>query len=212
MLFTEYNFAQKVFEKSINSNAKKIVIDFDMVDLVELITWDVDNKIVVVAQSETNSSSNIVLEEKRGVVFIKSMENNFEQNVLDIDKLCNIQPIYTTYRIKIPKSRKIDIAIRQGNFYTSNFKGDLNLQVEEGIVKIKKFTGLVSVKINMGNVYLNNISDTKIDVRSNLGKITSNLLIQEQSKNHVKGVFGKSNNELNIRAILANIQLISAKY
>jgi len=213
LFFTEYIFAQKIFEKSIHSSAYKIVIDFAMIDQVELITWQDDDKIVVIAESETNKSPNIIIEEKGDVVFIKSIVqvNTFEQNEFDIDKQCSIQPLYPTYKIKIPKNRKIDISVLQGNFYTTNFKGDLNLKVDEGIVKINQFTGLVNVQINMGKVYMNDISDTKINVTSNMGNITSNLLIQDQSKNHLKGVFGKGKNELNIHAILANIQLKSAK-
>lgn len=209
MFFTEYNWAQKIFKKSINSEASKIVIDFNMVDEVQLISWNESDKIMVIGESETNTSPNIIIEEKNNVIYIKSTESYLEQNVLDIDKQCSIQPIYTSYQIKIPKNKKIDLTISQGNFNAINFEGDLNLKLESGIVKLNKFSGLVNLQINMGKVYISGLRNTKIDVSSNLGKVTSNLLIQDKSKNHIKGIFGKSNNALNIHAILANVQLKS---
>jgi len=213
LFFTENIFAQKIFEKSINSAANKIVVNFNMIDQVELITLEEDHKIVLIAESEDNFAPNIFLEEKEGVVFIKSDENYFVENELNIDKQCAIQPIYTTYRIKIPKNKKVDISFTKGNFYADKFKGNLNLNVEEGIIKIKQLQGVAVVTINTGNVLINEITDTQINVHSNLGLVTSDLRLrnQEQSKNHLNGVFGENINQLSIQAILANIRLKSSK-
>ena len=213
LLFTDNTFAQKIFEKSISSTAMKIVVDFNIIDQIKLTTWEKEDKIVVTAESEDNNIPNFFLEERNNIIFIKSVDVYFEQEVLEIDKQCSIQPIYTTYHIKIPENKKVDISFTQGNFYANNFKGDLNLKVEEGIIKINHFEGLVNVQINTGNVYFNEIKNIKIDVVSNLGLVNSNLLVENknQSKNHLKGVFGKSFNELNVKAILANIQLKSSK-
>ncbi len=213
LLFTDNTYAQKIFEKSINSTATKIVVDFNIIDQIELTTWEKEDKIVVTAESEDNNIPNIFLEERNNIIFIKSVDVYFEQEVLEIDKQCSIQPIFTTYHIKIPENKKVDISFTQGNFYANNFKGDLNLKVEEGIIKINHFEGLVNVQINTGNVYFNEIKNVKIDVVSNLGLVSSNLLMQNknQRKNHLKGVFGKNFNELNVKAILANIQLKYAK-
>ncbi|MCK4562962.1 MAG: hypothetical protein KAT78_08655, partial [Flavobacteriaceae bacterium] len=80
-------------------------------------------------------------------------------------------------------------------------------------IKINHFEGVVNVQVNTGNVYFNEIENTKVNVVSNLGLVSSNLLVENknQSKNHLKGVFGKNFNELNVKAILANIQLKSTK-
>lgn len=213
LLFINNTFAQKIFEKSINSIATKIVVDFSIIDQVELTTWEKENKIIVIAKSEENNIPDILLEVRDNIVFIKSVDVYFEQESLEIDKQCSIQPIYTTYHIKIPENKKVDISFTQGNFYANNFKGDLNLKVEEGIIKINHFEGLVNVQINTGNVYFNEIKNIKIDVVSNLGLVSSNLLMENknQSKNHLKGVFGENFNELNVKAIMANIQLKSSK-
>lgn len=213
LFFTDSTFAQKIFKKSINSSATKIVVDFNIIDQIELTTWENGDKIVVTAESENNNIPNIFLEERDHIVFIKSIDAYFEQETLEIDKQCSIQPIYTSYRIQIPKNKKIDISFTQGNFYANNFKGDLNLKVEEGIVKVNHFEGLVHVQINTGNVYFNELENTKINVVSNLGLVSSNILMenQNQSKNHLKGVFGKNFNELNVKAILANIKLKPSK-
>ncbi|MCK4561436.1 MAG: hypothetical protein KAT78_00880, partial [Flavobacteriaceae bacterium] len=141
LLFTGNTFAQKIFEKSINSTATKIIIDLNIIDQLELTTWEKENKIVVTAESEDNNIPNIFLEERGNIVFIKSVDVYFEQDVLEIDKQCSIQPIYTTYHIKIPENKKIDISFTQGNFYANNFKGNLNLKIEAGIIKINHFEG-----------------------------------------------------------------------
>jgi len=178
-----------------------------------LITWEKENQIVITTESENKNDPHFFLEEIENIIFIKSVVSNFEQNELEIDKQCSIQPIFTSYRIQIPKNKKVDISYTQGNFYADNFKGNLNLKVEEGIIKINRFEGLVNIHINIGNVYINEINNTKIDVASNMGVISSNLLIKNKHKisKDLKGVFGKSFNELNIKAILANIQLKSFK-
>ena len=213
LFFTKSISAQKTFEKSITSRASKIIVDFSLIDQIELMTWEEKNRITVIADSEVNQALDLVLEEKNGVVFIKSLETSIEYNEFEIDKQCSVQPIYTSFKIYIPKNKKVEISILQGNFYTNNFKGDLNLRIEEGIIKINKFKGTVNVQVNIGKVYIDGVNNTDIDVKSNMGIVTSELIIKDkiQNKSYLKGVFGENYNQLNIQAILANIQLKSSK-
>jgi len=213
LLFVRNIFGQKKVEKSITSKANRIVIEFNVIDEIKLTSSEEDLKIDLIADSRDNTSPNVILEEINGIVFIKSQEIFIDNNELEVDKLCSVQPNYTSYQINIPKGKIIDVSYTHGNFYTNNFKGDLNLKVEEGIVKINHFEGSVYVHINVGNVYIEGINDSKIDVRSNLGTITSNLQLKDtvQNKSHIIDVFGSNFNDLNINAILANIHLKSLK-
>jgi hypothetical protein len=211
-LLTVSVFAQNIFKKSLNSDSNKIIAEFNIIDHIELISSDEENEILIMTESENPFSSRITLEDKNGIVFIKSNEIFNEEDALEVDKLCSVQPDYTSFKLIIPKNRKIDISYTYGNFYSDNFVGDLNLKVEEGIVKMKKFKGSVFIHINLGNVYFDGIKDTKLSVRSNLGMVYSSLKLKssERSKNYLNGVFENSINELNINAILANVHLTSS--
>jgi len=213
LLFVRNIFGQKKVEKSITSKANRIVIEFNVIDEIKLTSSEDDFKIDLIADSRDNTSPNVIMEEINGVVFIKSQEIFLDNNELEVDKLCSVQPNYTSYQISIPKGKIIDVSYTHGNFYTNNFKGELNLKVEEGIVKINHFEGSVYVHINVGNIYVEGINDSKINVRSNLGTITSNVQLKDtvQNKSHIIGVFGSNFNNLNINAILANIHLKSLK-
>ena len=206
---TANTFAQNIFKKSILSKADKIVIEFNVIDQIELITSEVSNEIEVVSENENISSLNINLEENKGVIYISSIDNNIVENEFELDKQCVVQPIYSSYKISIPKNKKVEISFTQGNFYSNNFEGDLTLKVEEGIVKINEFEGSVFIHINIGNVNILGLGNTSFNVRSNLGLVTSSIQGKEitKNKNGVEGIFGENLNQLTIKAILANIQL-----
>lgn len=212
MLFVGNVNSQKIYTSSITTNSTKIIVDFNIIDQIEIVITDDIDKIDVIAKNEKIEFPNFTLDDKNGIIFIKEIENSLEDKNLQIDKLCIIQPIYTSYQIKIPKGRNVYVSYAQGNFYSDNFEGNLNLSLDKGIVKINSFKGLINIKINVGNVYCNQINNSKIDVKSNLGTVSSDF--QEnviEKKNQIKGVFGKEVNELNIQAIQANIQLKSFK-
>jgi len=205
--------AQKIYINSITSNSTKIIIEFNIIDQVEIIITDDVGEIVVIAENEVNKFLNFILEDKNGIVFIKDIESHFEDINLQVDKLCFVEPVYTSYQIKIPKDRNTYISYSQGNFYANNFDGILNLSLDKGIVKLDSFQGEVNMNINVGNVYCNQIKNSKINIKSNLGVVSSDFQLENsiQKKNQINGVFGKSINELNINAIQANIQLESFK-
>ncbi len=213
LLFVAKLNAQKIYTNSITSNSTKIIIEFNIIDQVEIIITDDVGEIVVIAENEENKFLNFTLVDKNGIVFIKDIENHIEDINLQVDKLCVVEPVFTSYQIKIPKGRNTYISYTQGNFYSNNFEGNLNLSLDKGIVKLDSFKGKVNMHINVGNVYCNQINNLKINVKSNLGSVSSNFQLENslQNKNQIKGVFGKSINELNINAIQANIQLKSFK-
>jgi len=211
-LLTVNSFAQKLFTKSLNSNAEKVIIEFNIIDKIEFISSNEKNLFFIAAESENESSPRITLIEENGIIFIKSNEDFYEDRNIDIDKICSVQPDYSSYLIKVPKGKKIEISYTQGNFYSNNFKGNLNLKIEEGIIKIKKFEGSVYVNINIGNVYINGIKNTELAVKSNLGTIFSDLKKKGLTRNGNKlyGVFEENRNQLKVDALLANIHLSSS--
>lgn len=167
---------------------------------------------MVVAESENEIIPRISLKEENGIIFIKSNEKFEDENSIDLDKSCSIQPNYSSYQIRVPKNKKLDISFTHGNFYATGFIGDLNLKIEEGIVKMNNFKGSVFVHINLGNVYFEGIRDTELSVRSNLGLVISDLEMTNpnKEKKYLKVVYQKNINQLRVNAILANIHLTSS--
>jgi hypothetical protein len=213
LLFVGNIYAQKIYTSSIITSSTKIMVDFNIIDQIETVITDDIDKIDVIAKNEEMEFPNFILEDKNGIVFIKEIENSLEDKNLQIDKLCMVQPVYTSYQIKIPKGRNVYVSYAQGNFYANNFEGNLYLSLDKGIVKINSFKGCINIKINVGNVYCNQINNSKIDIKSNLGNVFSDFHLEDaiENINQIKGIFGKDMNELNIQAIQANIQLKSFK-
>ncbi len=209
MFFVGNAFAQKIYKKSISSNSKEIFIEFDIIDHLELIVLDEQNSITIIAESEDKIAQDFVLEEDSGFVLIKGKNNSFVDNQENINKFCNIQPIYSSYKIKIPPDRILNVTFSEGNFYANSFKGSLNLKLNEGIVKINDFKGNINVQMTGGNMYCNGIENVNIDVKSNLGFVSSELFIEDKNQltHEIKDLFGKALNELKVRAISANIHL-----
>ena len=210
VLFVQILTAQKTIKKSFNSTASKIIIEFDYIDQVEIISANSVNKISVISNSENISSSNIIIEELNDKLFIKSIDHNITGSDIAVVKLSNIRPKYSSYQIFIPYNMNVDVSIVNGNFNSKNFHGKLHLKMEEGTVRMDSFKGEVLIHINIGNVLIADIEDCSMDVRSNLGKINSNMDLKKENENHFYGIVGSKKNSLFINAILANIHLKSA--
>jgi len=210
MLFVQNLTAQKTIKKSFNSKANRVIVEFDYIDQVEIITTDIANQIAVISKSEEIASSKISIEEVNDKLFIKSIDQNITGSDIAVIKLSNIRPMYSSYQILVPRNMNVDVSIINGNFNSKNFQGKLHLKMEEGTIKMDAFSGEVVIKINIGNVLITDIEDCSFDVRSNLGKVNSNIDLKNNNKNHFYGMVGNKKNSLIINAILANIHLKSA--
>ena len=208
MFFNANFFAQKIIEKSLITEATSYIFEFDIIDQIIIDESQRVNEVTVSAESVESYVPNFILEEKKGSVFIKSIEVAFDSDD-ELNTLCKVQPIYTTFKIMIPKGKNVFISYVDGNFYLNSFDGNLKLILNDGIVNLNRFLGSVDVKLNGGNVYCTKIQDIKIDITSNMGIVTSGLTLNNYLKksNQLKGVYGRNLNELKINAISANIHL-----
>ncbi len=214
LLFFGWNcFAQKIIKKSIKTNVSTIIIEFNMIDQLDLVCSNSANEVVVISQNDKNLSPSVILQEKNGVLFIASFENATLKEESEIDKLCAIQPIYTSFKISIPKNKNIQVIYGQGNFLTENFSGNLKLKLQEGIVKIGKYTGEIEVTLYNGQVNCDAIEDAELIVNSNIGKVMANFELNNavQNNHELRGVFGEKLNSLMIESIMANIELTAYK-
>lgn len=209
MLFVQNLTAQKTIKKTFNSKANRVIVEFDYIDQVEIITTDIANQIAVISKSEELASSKISIEEINDKLFIKSIDQNITGSDIAVIKLSNIRPMYSSYQILIPRNMNVDVSLVNGDFNSKNFQGKLHLKMEEGTIKMDSFRGEVVISINIGNVLISDIEDCSIDVRSNLGKINSNMDLKKDNENHFYGIVGSKKNYLFINAILANVHLKS---
>jgi hypothetical protein len=207
-----YAKGQEVVEQTIESKAKTIIIEFDLIDHIQLFNSGDGSSITVRAEGSGQSPS-FQLEETGEHVLLRDNEQLVSAGSLGDDKVCMVEPHYTSYQIYVPKNRVLHISFMEGNFYTDNFEGDLNLKVEDGIIKLKDMNFPVKLSLNAGSIFLQDIRNTKIDAETNLGILVNHIFEEDsviQSKKLLQTI-GNPNNSIVIRTILANIYLYGSK-
>jgi len=212
LLFTFYTYSQEIVEKRIDSKLEEVVIEFDLIDNIQLFNNHDGSDIIVRAEGAVQTP-NYQLKEHNGHVLIKDYEPFDADDESDADKVCSIEPNYTSYQIYIPKNRILYVSFIEGNFYSESYQGDLNLKVEDGILKLSQILGQTNIQLNSGSVIIHEIKSTKIDAETNLGTLLTDLADETQIKDSRKLLKSDANpnSSLIIRAILANIYLYGSK-
>lgn len=212
LLLTYYSYSQEIVEKRIDSKLDKVVIEFDLIDNIQLFNNHDGSDIIVRAEGALQTPS-YQLKEHNGHVLIKDYERFDVNDESNADKVCNIEPNYTSYQIYIPKNRILYVSFVEGNFYSESYQGDLNLKVEDGILKLSQVLGHTNIQLNSGSVIIHEITSTKIDAETNLGTLLTDLADETQINDSRKLLKPHANpsSSLIIRAILANIYLYGSK-
>ncbi len=209
---TVFAFSQEIVEKRFNSKFEKIVVEFDLIDHIQLFNSDSESEIFVKAEGSIQAP-NFQIIEINGHVLLKDFELSSKEVIRDQDKVCSVQPNYASYQIYVPKNKQLYISVIEGNFYAKDFDGTLNLKVEDGIVKLNGMRNPVTVQMNSGSVFVHEVMNTKIDAETNLGILVHNLSVKsaERPKKKLNETIGDPKNSLLIRTILANIYLYGSK-
>lgn len=212
ILFTTVVLSQEIVEKSINSESEMILVEFDLIDHIELFNSDSESQIVVKAVGSEHTP-NFQIREVNGYVLLKDFKSPSKEAMLEQDKVCSVEPNYTSYEIYVPRNKNLYISVIEGNFYANNFDGNLNLKVEDGIIKLKGMNKPVSVQLNSGSIFVHDIINTKIDAETNMGILVHNLTDKsnERPEKKLNETIGDAKNSLLISAILANIYLYRSK-
>jgi len=212
LLLTFYTYCQEIVEKRIDSKLDEVVIEFDLIDNIQLFNNHDGSEIIVRAESAVQTPS-YQLKEHNGHVLIKDYEPFDANDESNADKVCSIEPNYTSYRIYIPKNRILYVSFIEGNFYSESYQGDLNLKVENGILKLSQILGHTNIQLNSGSVIIHEIESTKIDAETNLGTLLTDLADETEIKDSRRLMKPHANpsNSLIIRTILANIYLYGSK-
>lgn len=212
LLFTFCSYSQEIVEKRIHSNLDKVVIEFDLIDNIQLFNNKEGPDIIVRAEGSTQIP-NYQLKEHNGYVLIKDYESFDADAAFYADKVCSVEPNYASYQIYIPKNRILYISFKEGNFYTESFDGAINLKIENGTLKMTGILDDTNIQLNSGSVSMNEVKHAKIDAETNLGTLSTDLVDPSTNKDGRKLIQseGDASISLKIRAIMANIYLYGSK-
>lgn len=179
-----------------------------MIDQVHLYNSEVTGQFLIKAEGGSRVPD-FTLKEKQGVVYIRGNDIDRGKEALELDKVCSIEPNYTSYQIFVPSGRELYMSIVEGNFYSDGFQGELNLKVEDGIVQLSHCTDPVRVKLNTGSIFVQAYENSDVDAKTNLGMLIADPWIKHISddKKQLVHRFGNGRNQLKIRTIMANIFL-----
>ncbi|MCA0933201.1 hypothetical protein LCM02_12115 [Lutimonas saemankumensis] len=205
-------FCQELVEKKIFSSADEILIELDLIDHIRLENSVKEGEIAVYAEALTQAP-NFKIEEKGNTVFIKDARPIQTEEVEGLDKVCSIEPNYTSYRVQIPKDKIVYVSIIEGNFYSDSFYGEINLKVEDGIIKLSNPEDHINIRLNTGSVIIKDIEKGVIDAETKMGILNTDfegdsLIESKKLFHHTVGTSGQS---INIRTIMANIYLYERK-
>jgi len=212
VLFSVNSFGQKLIEKSISSKADQVILEFNVIDQIELFNAKADTEFSVLGEGRTYFPD-FDLKEFNGVVYLEENDQVSEEEAYSVDKVCSIEPNFTSYQVFIPEGKKLYISFVEGNFFAEDFKGELNLIAEDGILKLDHISNTVNIRLSSGSIYAQNIENTSIDAKTNLGSLITDPALEglSENKKHLMDTVGKGSKSLMIRTIMANIYLNVSK-
>jgi len=212
VLFSANSFGQKLIEKSISSRADQVILEFDVIDQIELFNAKADTEFSVLGEGRAYFPD-FNLKEVNGVVYLEGNDQVSDEEAYNVDKVCSIEPNFTSYQVFIPEGKKLYISFIEGNFFAEDFKGELNLIAEDGILKLNHMSNTVNIRLSSGSIYAQNIENTSIDAKTNLGSLITSIPLEglSENKKHLKDTVGNGSKSLMIRTIMANIYLNVSK-
>lgn len=212
MLFSVNSYGQKLIEKSISSKADQVILEFNVIDQIELFNAKSDTEFSIIGEGQTYFPD-FNLKEVNGVVYLEENEQVSDEEVYSVDKVCSIEPNFTSYQVFIPEGKKLYISFIEGNFFAEDFKGELNLVAEDGILRLNHMPNSLKVRLSSGSIYAQNIENTSIDAKTNLGSLITDPSLEglSENKKHVIETVGNGTKSLMIRTIMANIYLNVSK-
>ena len=105
--------------------------------------------------------------------------------------------------LKIPSNKEITVFGDEINIESKSYKGDLNIFIEKGILKLHTIIENLVVKMYAGNLYATS-NNTSIDIVSNTGKIIINDVLVDKTYQKRDA---KSTKEVRVNSAKANIFL-----
>lgn len=202
-LFSIVNlFSQKTAIRTIESNTASIEISTVGLDDLIIENSKLEN-IEVTLYSDDETKHQIFVEEKYEILKIAFEVKEFQEPTEPVMKPITERLKRANAIIRVPKNKSISIYGINNNITALNFKGNISISIENGIVKLGVIQQKAVVKLYAGNVYCS-IKEANVTVSSNLGKI------KVDDKMHSKKYQLKQKDlskELEVTTIKANVFL-----
>lgn len=206
LLFSIPLFSQKIAFKTIESSAINIEINsMGLDDLV--IENSKSNTLEIELYSDDAENHHIVVEEKYDRLYISFEAKEFQEPAAPVMKPITERLKRANAVLKIPVGRYLAVFGLNNNISATNFKGDISISIENGIVKLGEIQQNVAVKLYAGNVFAS-VEKSNITINSSLGKIKIDDKLYNKKVSLKNESFVKS---LLINTIKANVFLSTNK-
>lgn len=208
MLLSVNCFSQHLIEKSINSGAEQIILEFNAINQIQLFNSEGDTDFLILAEGKTHFPM-FVIKEVNGVVYVEENEIRADKESDGLDKVCIVEPDFTSYQVYVPEGKDVYVSFIEGNLYAEGFRGDLNIIVENGIIKLNHINDIVKVRLNSGSIYVENIENAFVDAETSLGSLIIDPSLEgfSEGEKHLVENLGNASKKLLIKTILANVYL-----
>lgn len=169
MFFSIVGFTQKKVSKKVETKTKEIhiytaglddiILENSNQSFVEvyLEAESYDNQIIKI--EETNTETNVKFHfegtETREVIFRKYITKRLQR---------------ASVIVKIPKGKKVIIFGENIDVETKNLKNELDIYIDNGVIKLNKILFNTILKLYSGNVYAST-KNINLNIKSNTGKI-----------------------------------------
>lgn len=202
LLSTIFSFSQKKAVKQFQTQANEINIYTAGLDNL-VIENSKSNFVEVYLVAESYDGQLIEIKNSEKVIDIKFMFEGTQTREVVFRKFITKRLQRANVVVKIPEGKKVFIFGENVDIESKDFKNDLAIYIENGIVKLNKVQAKTTVKLYSGNVYAS-VKNTNIDVTSNNGKIEiDGVLYQKKYQKKTE----KQHKELKINSIRANVFL-----
>lgn len=208
MLLSVNCFSQHLIEKSINSGAEQIILEFNAINQIQLFNSEGDPDFLILAEGKTHLPM-FVIKEVNGVVYVEENEIRADKETDGLDKVCIVEPDFTSYQVYVPRGKDVYVSFIEGNLYAEGFRGNLNIIVENGIIKLNHINDSVKVRLNSGSIYVENLENAFVDAETSLGSLIIDPSLEgfSEGEKHLVENLGNASKKLLIKTILANVYL-----
>lgn len=199
-------FSQEKTIKTTEITSPSIEINTDGLDDI-IIENTEDNQLKIILMDENPNSHRIFTEEENDVFKISFQLdfNTYKDEVFR--KYITKRLQRASVVVKIPKNKDVIIYGKTIGIVSKSYQGNLAVYIDKGNVKLHQVQKNIAVKLFLGNVYAQLLSNNSIDVNTNKGQI---VIDNKQIQHSVyKKQFETSSYSFEVKSINANVNLIT---
>ncbi|MGK0412722.1 MAG: putative ribonuclease YlaK [Polaribacter sp.] len=196
------SFSQKKVLKKFTSNLKEITILTEGLDDFVLENSNT-NFIEITLFAKNSDEQHIVVQEKNNEIQIEFKLDKIQEKEIIFRKFITERLQRANAIIKVPKGKKVIIFGNNVDIESKDFKNDLKIYIENGIVKLNEIKANTQLKLYSGLVYAAT-KDANVDVISNNGKIKVDTVFYQKKYQKKEPTALK---KLTITSLKANIFL-----